>query len=186
MKSYLVLGSLALAAAFLSGCATTAVPFPTPAQVSAPMPLQNNTGKYLAPYTTDGVVAEWVDKAVKAKMGSAIGGHIGAYAGQKALEQIPFLGGMLGEKAGAAIGREVAVGAAGGWESIKKSSDLSFETVDDLAVWMYAKHSQNEHYKDVLAATQGIYPELLQRYDAAIRAAARNPVGNKTEADQRL
>jgi hypothetical protein len=173
MKKYLLLGSL-LAAAFLTGCATTAS-FPTAAQVVAPPPLPNNSGKYMAPYTSDGVVAEWVDKAVKAKLGSAIGGQIGAYAGQKALEQIPFFGGMIGQKAGEAIGREVAVKAAGGWESIKASSDLSFNSVDDLAVWMYAKFSANEHYNDVLAATQGIYPDLQQRYSAAIIAAAKNP-----------
>jgi hypothetical protein len=174
MKKYLLLASLVLAAVFFTGCASTAS-FPTAAQVVAPPPLPNNSGKYMAPYTSDGVVAEWVDKAVKAKLGSAIGGQIGAYAGQKALEQIPFFGGMIGQKAGEAIGREIAVKAAGGWESIKGSSDLSFNSVDDLAVWMYAKFSTNEHYSEVLAAAQGIYPDLQQRYSAAIIEAAKNP-----------
>ena len=174
MKTHLFVGSLVLAAALFSGCATTAS-FPTAAQVIAPPPLPNNSGKYMAPYTSDGVVAEWVDKAVKAKMGAAVGGHVGAYAGQKALEQVPFIGGFIGQKAGEKIGREVAINAAGGWESIKQSSDLSFNSVDDLAVWMYAKFSGNEHYQDVLAATQGIYPDLQERYSAAIIAAAKNP-----------
>ena len=180
MKRYLVLASLGLAAAFFTGCATTAA-FPTPAQVVAPPPLPNNSGKFMAPYTSDGVVAEWVDKAVKAKLGSAIGGQIGAYAGQKALEQIPLFGGLIGQKAGEAIGREVAVKSAGGWESIKASSDLSFNSVDELAVWMYAKFSTNEHYSDVLAATQGIYPELQQRYNVAIIAAAKNPSAERIQ-----
>jgi hypothetical protein len=125
----------------------------------------------MAPYTSDGVVADWVDKAVKAKMGSAVGGALGAYAGQKALEQVPFIGGFLGEKAGNAIGREVAISASGGWDNIKKTSDLSFNSVDELAVWMYAKYATNEHYADVLSATEAIYPELTERYVPAIMGA---------------
>ncbi len=182
MKKHLSFLALTLAVAFLSGCATAS--FPTPAQVAAPTPIQNNSGKFMAPYTSDGVVAEWVDKAVKAKMGAAIGANVGAYAGQKALEQIPFVGGFIGEKAGKAIGREIAVKSSGGWEAIKAGSDLSFNSVDDLAVWMYAKYSSNEHYKDVLAATQGIYPELVERYAPAIQIAAQKGAG-RTEADRK-
>lgn len=169
MKKLLLL-TLVVAAATFSGCATAS--FPTPKQVVAPAPVPDNSGKFMAPYTTDGVVAEWVDKAIKAKMGAAIGSHVGAYAGQKALEQVPFIGGFIGEKAGKAIGREIAVKSAGGWDSIKQSSDLSFNSVDDLAVWMYAKYSENEHYAQVLEATQGIYPELVERYAPAIHLAA--------------
>ena len=116
-------------------------------------------------------MAEWVDKAVKAKMGSAVGGAIGAYAGQKAMENIPFIGGFLGQKVGESMGREIAVKASGGWEAIKASSDLSFNTVDELSVWMYATHSTNEHYQEVLNATWEIYPEMKQRYFPAIQAA---------------
>lgn len=170
MKAPLSLVVLALVAAVLPGCATAS--FPSPKQVVAPTPLQNNSGKFMAPYTSDGVVAEWVDKSIKAKMGAAIGSYVGAQAGQKALEQVPFIGGFLGEKAGKAIGREVAIKSAGGWESIKASSDLSFESADDLAVWMYAKYSENEHYAQVLEAAQGIYPELGERYAVAIQTAA--------------
>lgn len=169
MKPHLLPAILAVAAV-LSGCATAS--FPSPAQVVAPAPIKDNSGKYMAPYTTDGVVAEWVDKAIKAKMGAAIGSYVGTQVGQKALEQVPFIGGFLGEKAGKAVGREIAIKSAGGWEAIKSSSDLSFNHVDDLAVWMYAKYSENEHYAQVLEATQGIYPDLGERYAVAIQIAA--------------
>ena len=56
-------------------------------------------------------------------------------------------------------------------------TDISFNTVDELSVWMYAKYSTNEHYAEVLKATQEIYPEMKQRYFAAIQAA-----GNGTAA----
>jgi hypothetical protein len=171
MQKYLSLLVVGLMTALFSGCAT-APSFPTAAEIKAkaPTPIADNSGKYMSPFTSDGVVAEWVDKAVKAKMGSAVGGAIGAYAGQKALENVPFIGGFIGQKAGAAMGREIAVKASGGWEYIKKTSDLSFNTIDDLSVWMYANYSTNEHYADVLSATQEIYPEMKTRYYAAIQA----------------
>lgn len=155
-----------------TGC-VTAPAFPTPAQITAPAPIEGNTGKYMSPYTSDGVVAEWVDKAMKAKMGAQVGGMIGAYAGQKAMEQIPFVGGFLGQKAGEAVGREVAVKASGGWEYIKSTSDLSFNSIQELSVWMYATHGTNEHYAEVLSAIQEIYPEMKTQYYAAIQNAAR-------------
>lgn len=163
---------------FIAGCATTQ--FPTAAQVVAPEPIPDNSGKYMSPYTSDGVVAEWVDKAIKAKMGAQVGGMIGAYAGQKAMEQVPFIGGFLGQKAGEAMGREIAVKASGGWEYIKETSDLSFHTVDQLSVWMYATHSANEHYAEVLSAVQEIYPEMKQRYYAAIQTAASATPASQT------
>ena len=145
--------------------------FPAATALTPPDGIPDNSGKYMAPYTSDGVVAEWVDKAVKAKMGSAVGGAIGAYAGQQALKNIPFIGGMLGQKMGESMGREIAIKSAGGWELIKKSSDISFNTVDELSVWMFAKYSSNEHYAEVLAATMEIYPEMKQRYHYAIQNA---------------
>jgi hypothetical protein len=175
MKKYLALAGLALVTVFISGCATGVAARPAAPVASAITPpdgIPDNSGKYLAPYTSDGVVCEWVDKAVKAKMGSAVGGALGAYAGQKAMENIPFIGGMLGQKVGSAMGREIAIKASGGWEFIKKTSDISFNTVDELSVWMFAKYSTNEHYKEVLSATMEIYPEMKQRYYGAIARAS--------------
>ena len=145
-----------------------------PGQLTAPTPIEGNTGKYMAPYTSDEVLAEWVDLAVKAKAAAGIGGAIGAYAGAKALEQVPFIGGILGKKVGNKIGKEIAIKAAGGREKITGTSDLSFNKVDDLSVWMYVKYSTNEHYKAALDATMGIYPEMKERYMPALYRASRN------------
>jgi hypothetical protein len=128
----------------------------------------DNEGKYVCPYTQDGVVAEWVDKAINAKMGATIGKHVGAYAGQKALEQIPFIGGWLGGKAGEAAGRAIAIKACGGWDYIKSTSDISFDNIDDMSVYLYVKFSTNEHFQEVLQATWEIYPEMLKTYNNAL------------------
>ena len=139
-----------------------------PDQIIPPTPRLDNEGAYMCPYTQDGVVAEWVDKAINAKMGATIGKHAGAYLGQKALENIPFVGGWLGSTAGEAAGRAIAIKASGGWDYIKSTSDSSFDNLNDLAVYIYATHSANEHFQDVLQATMEIYPELKKGYYNAL------------------
>jgi hypothetical protein len=139
-----------------------------PNQIIPPTPRLDNEGAYLCPYTRDGVAAEWVDKAINAKMGATIGKHAGAYIGQKALENIPFVGGFLGSMAGEAAGRAIAIEASGGWDYIKSTSDSSFDNVNDLSVYIYATHSTNEHFQEVLEATMEIYPELKKGYYNAI------------------
>ena len=156
----------------LSNCATKQTVL-LPDQIIAPIPIQGNSGKYMCPYTSDGVLAEWVDKAINARIGATVGETVGTYTGQKVLKQVPFVGGFLGEKAGKAVGRQLAIKASGGWEYIKETSDLSFNSCDDLAVYLYAKYSRHAHYQDALKAIYEIYPELQKRYWPAIRKAPR-------------
>jgi len=169
------LGSCAILAtvAFLAGCGPQ---MPKPDEVVAPQPIPDNSGKIMCPYTQDGVAAKWVDKALNAKAGSAIGKTAGAFIGAKAFEQIPFVGGLFGSMVGEAIGRKIAISAAGGWDFIKANSDLSFNNVDDMAVFLYATYcGKHEHYPKVLDATMEIYPDLRKRYMNAIMRAPRKP-----------
>ncbi len=145
-----------------------------PSEMDAPEPIADNSGEYMCPYTSDGVMCEWTDKAVNASMGSTIGKTAGAYAGAKALEQVPFVGGFLGGMAGDAIGREMAIQASGGWEYIKETSDLSFNNLEEMAVYMYVNHSTHEHYQAVLKATGEIYPDFNKVYTSAL-VSASNP-----------
>lgn len=164
---------LILAVIMIAGCSTMQK-MPSPTELTIPTPILNNSGEYMCPYTQDGVVAMWCDKAVNASIGSSIGSIAGAYAGQKALEQVPFVGGFLGQKAGSAIGRKVAIEASGGWDYIKETSDMSFKTIDEMIVWIYATKHNSEHYDDVNKAVSNIYPEFNKRFVAAIKAARQN------------
>lgn len=135
--------------------------------------IQGNTGQYLSPYTSDGVVAEWVNKAINGKMGgaagSAVGAAAGAYAGQKLMENVPggsmlggLFGGVAGSKAGAAAGRNTAVEASGGMEHIRATSDLSFRSIDDMAQWLVNVHGNKANFAEVVNAATQIYPQLRQ------------------------
>jgi len=144
-----------------------------PQQLNAPDPIADNSGLYMCPYTSDGVMAEWTDKAINAKMGSTIGSMAGAYAGQKALEQVPFVGGFIGQKVGEKIGREIAIKSCGGMEYIKETSDLSFNNVEEMSLYLYVKHSSHEHYQNALNAAQEIYPEFKKGYYQALVSASQ-------------
>ncbi|MDA7817191.1 hypothetical protein N9A28_03255 [Sulfurimonas sp.] len=174
MKSYIKLVLVgAIGVVMLTGCGMQQPkPLPLPTDIEAPQAIMDNSGMYMCPFTQDEVMAEWTDKAINVSTSASVGSAVGAYAGQRALSFIPFVGGMLGQKAGAAIARKVALESIGGEEFIKESSDISFNNLGDLGVYMYVKFSSNENYADALSATMKIYPDLnYQVYMNAIRLA---------------
>lgn len=160
----------ASAATLLANQAIASTPEAAAADISA-LVIPNNSGQYMSPYTSDAVTAEWVDKAINAKMGSAAGSAVGAaagaYAGRKAFENIPggslfgsFMGGMAGSKAGKSMGRDAAIAASGGWDYIRATSDQSFQSVQHMARWLVATHGGNPNFQEVINATLQIYPDL--------------------------
>lgn len=172
MKNYFsvlkisVAGSLA--ALLFTGCFAPPPP-PQPSTLLVPKPIMDNSGEYLFPYTQDDVLAQWTDKAIAAEGASQVGGAIGAYAGAKALEQIPFVGGFLGQKLGNKIGKEIVINNAGGMEFIKESSDVSFNNAKDYCIYAYAKYSANEHYASAMKAAYALYaddinPQICMQY----------------------
>ncbi|CCQ89603.1 exported hypothetical protein [Nitrospina gracilis 3/211] len=158
---------LVVLAVTLAACAGPQIPKPQDI-VNVPQPLMDNTGEFMSPYTQDGVLALWVDKAINAQLGSKVGQMAGAYAGQKALEQVPFVGGILGAQVGEYAGRKIAIEASGGMEYITETSDMSFKNINDMAVYLYARHSTHEHYQQALEATWEIYPDLKNNYYQAL------------------
>lgn len=168
MKKLLATLSLTV---LLAACATAPQLAP-PASIQAPAPIVGNGGKFMSPYTEDGTVARWVEKGRHAAAGANVGGFVGAQAGAKLAENIPFVGGLIGQKVGAELGRTVALNMVGGEAFIKETSDLSFNSVEELAVYMYVKNSAHKDYAQVLELTQKIYPDLLQAYYPAIARAS--------------
>lgn len=144
--------------------AGTAAAAPDPSTLTAPTPVEGTVGKYMSPYTSDGVTAAWVTKSMQVKASGQIGAMAGQYAGQKAMESVPFVGGFLGKKAGQSMGRAVALKAIGGEEFLRASTDQSFNSLQDMATYMYAGYSTKEDYKQVLEAVYAIYPEFKDVY----------------------
>lgn len=153
------MAAASFAALFLVGCMAPPQP-PQPTAIIVPEPVMDNSGKFMFPYTQDGVLAEWTDKAIAAEGTSQVGGAVGAYAGAKAMEQIPFIGGFLGQKVGSAIGRKIVLESAGGMEFIIETSDVSFNNPKDYCIYAYAKYTANEHYASAMKAAYALYDEI--------------------------
>ncbi|MFP4381074.1 MAG: glycine zipper 2TM domain-containing protein [Candidatus Sumerlaeia bacterium] len=161
---FIILGLISLAA-----CSSMHSSLPQPDTLDCPKPIMSNRGKYMSPYTSDGVLTEWVDKVIYRRMGAGLGAAVGAWAGSEiAQEDRELEGAIIGAIAGYQLGADLALKVAGGWDYIRKTSDISFNSLDNMAVWLYATHSSHRHYIDALNATFEIYPELKSRYRGAI------------------
>lgn len=133
-------------------------------QASAPKPLEGNGGKYMSPFTTDGVTAQWVTKSMTVKASGQIGAAAGQLIGEQVAGNIPFIGGLLGKKAGKSLARSAALSAIGGEAFLKSSSDQSFDDLESMAAHMYAFHATHPEYKQIVAATAAIYPDFMPVY----------------------
>ncbi len=141
--------------------------------VTAPAPLANTNGKFLLPYTTDGQLTEWANKTLSTQIGAAVGAKAGEEAGKHLASKVPFggLAGGLIKKKGKEMG---AMAAIGGVEFVKKTSNLSFNNLDEYAVYLHVTHANGSDYTRALAAAMAIYPDLEGRYDDAVKAAYQN------------
>ncbi|NQZ56512.1 MAG: hypothetical protein HRT88_03450 [Lentisphaeraceae bacterium] len=178
--------SLLVVAMLMCSCASRPQ-YPVANTLIVPAPIEGNSGKYMCPFTSDDTICQWVSAGIGAKAGASVGAAIGAYAGQKALEQIPFVGGFIGQRVGRKIGREIAIKSMGGMEAIKKGSDLSFNNIGTLSVYIYAKHSAHEEYADVVSLMGELYPDFQTQYPRAVLSAPRKPqavVNEKTAGEK--
>lgn len=133
-------------------------------KAEAPKPIEGNGGKFMSPFTSDSVTAGWVTKSMQVKASGQIGSTVGQVAGDQLLSNVPFFGGLLGNAAGKSLGRAAAMNAIGGEAFLKESSDLSFNSLEDMAAYMYAHHSTHPEYKAIVAATTAIYPDFQAVY----------------------
>ena len=137
--------------------------------LTAPTPLADNSGAFLSPYRCDGTPTEWSNKAMTAGAGAAAG----SMAAGAAVSKVPFVGGFFKKKAQAMGAQTGAVTAAGGMDFIKSTSDMSFNSADELAVYIQAKHAAiDPDFAKRVSAAMAIYPDLKTNYTKAVQAAA--------------
>lgn len=152
------------------------------AVLAIPEPRHDTDGQYISPYLADGSLAEWARKGMGAAAGVAgtVGGKMladeaGEKAGAALASKVPggaALGSLFGRKASKKLADTATVKAVGGWDYIKSTSDISFNSVMDLAVYMHANHATvDPEYGMALAATMGIHPRLVGAYEPALKRA---------------
>lgn len=149
---------------------------PAPEQLAAPAPILGNTGAYLCPYTRDGQPTPWAQNLLEPH-------HYGltqeAFGAQQASGSLPS-GTIAGTKKLRGTDpryRAASLEAAGGMDFIKEKTDISFNSVDDLSVYLYARHSMQPGYDKILRFMYSLYPEMETRYQQAVLSAGRGSMG---------
>jgi hypothetical protein len=165
--------------------------FARPEKITAPRPIAGNSGKYRSPFTAAGTVALWAQKPISgtdngSDLAASVGGAVGQQVANKVLENIPFVGGIIGQKIGESAARAATKKniepELPDMDAVIASSDISFNSADKLAVYMYAKNSAHGQYARVLALAQKVYPELQDAYTPAIEKASQHPAPEKKKA----
>lgn len=136
-------------------------------------PRADADGKFVFPFSSDGNITEWAEKAISAQAGAQVGAVAGEKAAGALASKVPF-GGLA---AGALKGKSkelAAVTAVGGWDFIRESSDLSFDKQDDFSVYMHARFAGQADYENALAAAMAIYPDMEKNHRKAVDKAYKD------------
>lgn len=157
---------IVIAGLFLASCAMSPT-LPERSTVIVPEPRDDAGGEFLSPFTSDEIVAPWVSKGLQARVGA----EVGSLVGQKALENVPFVGGILGDRAGRSLGRAAAIEMVGGMDYMRSTTDLSFDSVSDLIVYTWANYEDHPSYDEVVKLVGQIYPEYSDAYYTALYQA---------------
>lgn len=139
-------------------------------ELEAPEPRYDTKGKYLLPYLSDGEPTEWASKALNAQAGKIVGEQVADKAVGALASKVPF-GGLAGGFMRKKAKESAAVLALGGKKFIEESSDQSFKSIDDYAVFMHVRHGSDPDYKIMLASAVAVYPDLEKRMPSAISKA---------------
>lgn len=139
-------------------------------ELPAPTPASGVTGKFLLPINENGELTEWAKKAINAQVGNIAGEQAGAAASKGLASVVPgggLAGGFLKKK-----GKESgAMLALGGSEFIKKTSSVSFDSVEAYAVYLHAKIGKSADYSKAVQAAIALYPDLEATFTTSIQTA---------------
>ncbi len=150
--------------------------------LEVPEPAADSAGKFVLPYSENGELTAWAQKALTAQASAAIAGKASDKAVDQLAAKIPFggalSGGMKSRGKGAA-----AVAAIGGMPFIREASDRSFDSLDDYATFLHSQYAYRPDYKEALAAAMAIYPKLEKRYKPAVSKAYKAAAKRAKKAD---
>ncbi|MGJ8689085.1 MAG: hypothetical protein ACSHXZ_06125 [Gammaproteobacteria bacterium] len=136
-------------------------------ELDVPQPIEGNTGRFYFPYTQAGTVTPWAEKALSAQIGAEVSGRAADGAINSLASRVP-LGGLFARKAKEKAKESGAVIAIGGWDFIRDNTDTSFDSLEDMSVYMHSQFNGGAGYEEALAAAMAIYPELQEGHERAI------------------
>jgi hypothetical protein len=143
---------------------------PPPTAIVAPPPRFDNTGVFLSPYTSTGAVASWVLKGLAAERASR---RETVSVWLRPILRMP--GFPVRGRSTAEAARLQALMWVGGESTMKATSDLSFNNVDDLITYVYVNRGKSrDAWDETLWLMEALYPDIPRRWSTAIKHARRH------------
>lgn len=136
-------------------------------------PRDGSGGKFMLPFDIDGNPTAWAEKALNAKAGAAAGKVVGDKAVDSLVSKVPF-GGFLSGAAKSKAKETGAVLAIGGWEYIRETTTLSFDSLRDYSVYLHSEFDGLPGYEDALGAAMAVYPKLEKSHKKSIDRAYKD------------
>lgn len=142
-------------------------------QLDVAEPIGDASGKYLLPFGDEGMLTAWAEKSLEAKAGAEVGAVAGDKAADLLASKVPFGGFMKG--AVKSKTKELgAVTAIGGWDFIRETSVMSFNSLFDYSVYLHSEFQGLPGYENALAAAMAIYPELEKSHQKSVDKAYKD------------
>lgn len=141
---------------------------PEPSQLRVPVPRGPGQGSFVSPFTRSGELTAWAQSALDAADPASFLGSVRAEDASWWSTGVELL---TGEREAVDV-NATTLENAGGWQNVAATSDVTFDNVDDLAVYLYATHGRDARFLRALKVTQDLTPGLAPAYREAIRAAA--------------
>jgi hypothetical protein len=141
---------------------------PLPSQLNVPVPKGLGEGAVVSPFTRSGELAGWAQAALD---GADPASFLGSVRAQNASWWSTGVEVLTGERETIEV-NATTLEDAGGWANVRATSDVTFDRVEDLAVYLYAVHGKDARFLRALKVTQDLNPELAPAYRDAIRDAA--------------
>jgi hypothetical protein len=136
-------------------------------------PREDVEGKFIFPYSYTGLITEWAEKSLNAQAGAEVGGMAGEKAAGALASKVPF-GGLAGGLIKGKSKELATVTAIGGWDYIRETSSISFDSLEDYSLYMHVNFNGGPNYEKALAAAMAIYPELEKSHQRTIDRAMKD------------
>lgn len=179
MKALLRLAASAFLALAAGACASAGVDMPDPNLVRSPEPMAGSEGAFLSPYTAEGNLTSWAQRAVDSGVLGDVEGYMGIDRGN--LIESAFSAGkrLIGSEATV---NDATLEAAGGWEVIRAATEQSFATAEDLSTHLYANYHDDAMFSKALAVSADLYPQVRTGFVKAVQASVVQVIDEAPEA----
>ena len=134
--------------------------------LNAPEPGEGVDGKFVLPFDQYGELTDWAEDALATEEVGATSHGTGSVGLNLPLGHVTLREGLT---------KSISdIELIGGWERIRQTSSLSFDSLSDYSLYLHDEYQGTEDYKPMLAAALVIYPKLERVHRKTIEKVYRD------------